>query len=105
MLRAAWFAFTLTALAACAPTQTAQTQASTRRYTLIVQNQCKGANESVYLYVNGQYWGVVQGSRAIQDLAAGSYTLRAVGTQPGSLPLTRQLQLGSDQVWTLCAGG
>ncbi|MER3555247.1 MAG: hypothetical protein C4331_13130 [Meiothermus sp.] len=102
MLRAALLFLVFAALAACAPTQT---QSSAKRYNLIVQNQCKGANEAVYLYVNGQYWGIVQGSRVIQDLAAGPYTLRAVGTQPGALPLTRQLQLNSDQVWTLCPGG
>lgn len=100
MSRAIALFFCLALLAACAPTQTQGTAG--KRYTLIVQNQCKGSNEAVYLYVNGQYWGVVQGSRAIQDLAPGSYSLRAVGTQPGGLPLTRQLQLDRDQVWTLC---
>ncbi|GEM86745.1 hypothetical protein [Meiothermus granaticius] len=98
MSRALALCLGLALLAACAPTQTT----AGRRYTLIVQNQCKGSNEAVYLYVNGQYWGVVQGSRAIQDLAPGNYSLRAVGTQPGGLPLTRQLQLDRDQVWTLC---
>lgn len=84
-------------LVACAPTQT-----DTRRLSIVVQNQCTGPNKNVYLYVNNQYWGTVQGSRVIQGLAPGPYSLRAVGTAAGAQTFSRRLKLSKDAVWTLC---
>ncbi len=87
----------LLGLAACVPNQT-----DSRRFSIIVQNQCTGANKTVYLYVNNQYWGTVQGSRIIPDMPPGGYNLRAVGTANGAQTFTRRIELQKDVVWTLC---
>lgn len=102
MLRFAFVSLALSVvLVGCVPA----TQANAKRYSLIVENQCKGPNQTVYFYINDQYWGVVKGSRIYQDLAAGTYNLRAVGTQAGAITFTRTLQLNQDAVWTLGIGG
>lgn len=98
MLRGIFLSLILTGLlAACVPNQ------AEKRYDLIVENQCKGANQTVYLYVNGEYRGTVRGSRLFPSFAEGSYELKAVGTQAGALTFTRKLQMNRDTVWTLCA--
>ncbi len=88
-------------LMACAPSQTG----SPRRFDLIVQNQCTGPNQTVFLYINGEFIGTVRGSRLFPSLREGRYELRAEGTQPGQpghLRFTRSLTLDKDTVWTLC---
>ncbi|MCS7067301.1 MAG: hypothetical protein N2Z75_07540 [Meiothermus sp.] len=88
-------------LGACAPSQTD----SPRRFDLIVQNQCTGPNQTVFLYINGEFTATVRGSRLFPGLREGRYELRAEGTQPGQpghLRFTRSLTLDKDTVWTLC---
>jgi len=84
-------------LAACIPQQ-----AQPKRYDLIVENQCKGADQTVYLYINGEYRGTVRGSRLFPGFPEGSYELKAVGTLAGAKTFTRSLKLDQDTIWTLC---
>ena len=72
------------------------------RFDLLIQNRCTGANQSVNLYINNQYFGQVRGSRTFPNLRPGFYNLRAVGTGNDPETYTRQLNLTRDSVWTLC---
>ncbi|MDX2007000.1 MAG: hypothetical protein SFU83_17320 [Meiothermus sp.] len=94
-------ALTVLTLAACAP-GLAPPQAAGPRYDLLIQNRCTGANQSVYLYINNRYFGLVRGSRTFTELRPGFYDLRAVGTGNDPETFTRQLNLTRDSVWTLC---
>ncbi|MCS7059453.1 MAG: hypothetical protein NZ849_03070 [Meiothermus sp.] len=85
---------------ACAPGLT-----EPRRFDLLVQNQCTGPNQAVFFYINGEFAGIVRGSKLFPSLREGRYELRAEGTQPGQpghLRFARTLHLNRDSVWTLC---
>ncbi|RDI96558.1 hypothetical protein DV704_01710 [Meiothermus sp. QL-1] len=87
-------------LSACAPAL-----GEPRRFDLLVQNQCTGPNQAVFFYINGEFAGIVRGTRVFPSLREGRYELRAEGTQPGQpghLRFARTLHLNRDTVWTLC---
>jgi hypothetical protein len=71
-------------------------------YDLIVDNQCRGANRPVHIYINSQYRGLVQDTKRFIVPAGSALDLRAVGTKAGALTFLRKVRMDGDKLWTLC---
>jgi hypothetical protein len=71
-------------------------------YSLEVENYCGGADEYVYVYVDGIYYGMVYANYTFYGIPYGSHLLTAEGTGYGSSYFSESYFADGDYVWTLC---